>query len=746
MGIIQNLAQILAAQYGKDVRQAIHDGIEECYDDVSTARTLATNATNSANTAATLANEKATLANTKATLADTKAGLADAAAINANTKATLANTKAGLADTAATNANTKAALAQSAADAAYASVAAGFNPRGVYNPYAVPPYSMSDLVYDNGGSYRYMHQTPSNAPTSSTLHWQQIASIGGQDVVDAAVAARNAAQGYKDAAALSASSAASSAARLACPIVCFTFDDGTLYDETTYEVMKAEGLTACFGLITESLYSNGKTSLNKYRQYQDEGFEILSHSSTHLSMGYDTYSDTIVDFEYRQSAEKLRGMGFPANGLIVPYSGAKAADYAIARKYYDFILEGSVTGLNGKGDYNDKLLGRVSAYTLGVEGVLSKIDEAIAADKLLIFYDHGVGNSGSLSQSDWETIAAYAKSKVDAGLILNCTVSDAVQRYYGQSFSDKSRNMGGANYAVPFSDASWEFTDVDSIGAASAVANEKREIYFPASLAGKSVTIKNSIPLSDTFASLGERIDVRFGVIGSNSQASNFDGELLVSLLDSSDTVLSSEAFDAGLIILSSPYSNNVHAKMYLDANKNIASVAKVEVKITLTTNDTTTVQQTISLTDLRVLCPNATNMEQKRCMFNVDRAGAIAVANNAFTKIAYNRVYSNIGRNFNASTGTFTAPSKGIYQFNASAWYTNSVDAARNRISLYKNDAIFVTNFSIFPGVSGGGVSISSVLDLIAGDTVDVYVYQESGVELTMGSGTSLFSGCRIG
>ena len=73
MAIAQLLAQILAAQYGRDVRQSIHDAIGECYDDVSTAKTLATDATNSANTAATNANEKATLANTKAGLADTAA-------------------------------------------------------------------------------------------------------------------------------------------------------------------------------------------------------------------------------------------------------------------------------------------------------------------------------------------------------------------------------------------------------------------------------------------------------------------------------------------------------------------------------------------------------------------------------------------------------------------------------------------------------------------------------------------------
>ena len=70
------------------------------------------------------------------------------------------------------------------------------NPRGDYNPAADPLYSLLDLVSDGGGSFVYINDTPSNEPTSSASHWQQIASVGGQDLVDAAVAARDAAMGY----------------------------------------------------------------------------------------------------------------------------------------------------------------------------------------------------------------------------------------------------------------------------------------------------------------------------------------------------------------------------------------------------------------------------------------------------------------------------------------------------------------------------------------------------------------------
>ena len=59
---------------------------------------------------------------------------------------------------------------------------------------ADPLYAKHDMVYFNGGSYAYTNDTPSNELPTSTTHWQQIATMGGQELVDAAVAARDVAQ------------------------------------------------------------------------------------------------------------------------------------------------------------------------------------------------------------------------------------------------------------------------------------------------------------------------------------------------------------------------------------------------------------------------------------------------------------------------------------------------------------------------------------------------------------------------
>ncbi len=93
MAIDQDIAAIRQAMYGKDVREAIAHGIEQCYSDVTTSKTSAEDATanatqaaSSANTAAANANQKAQAADTAATNANQKAQAADTAAKTIDTK------------------------------------------------------------------------------------------------------------------------------------------------------------------------------------------------------------------------------------------------------------------------------------------------------------------------------------------------------------------------------------------------------------------------------------------------------------------------------------------------------------------------------------------------------------------------------------------------------------------------------------------------------------------------------------
>ena len=77
MAIAQDIAAIRGAAYGKDVREAIAHGIEQCYTDVTNSSTMANTAANSANTAASSANQNSQAANKAAQAAKAAAQTVD---------------------------------------------------------------------------------------------------------------------------------------------------------------------------------------------------------------------------------------------------------------------------------------------------------------------------------------------------------------------------------------------------------------------------------------------------------------------------------------------------------------------------------------------------------------------------------------------------------------------------------------------------------------------------------------------
>lgn len=126
------LNDILNAVYGRDVRDAIHDAIEICYDDVESGRTTAetaalqvdtavnaaTAATNAANAAANDASSAATAASTAASNVSSAINSANQAAVSASNAANSASAAASNAASAATAANEAVTAANQAVDEA----------------------------------------------------------------------------------------------------------------------------------------------------------------------------------------------------------------------------------------------------------------------------------------------------------------------------------------------------------------------------------------------------------------------------------------------------------------------------------------------------------------------------------------------------------------------------------------------------------------------------------------------------
>ena len=112
------------------------------------------------------------------------------------------------------------------------------------------------------------------------------------------------------------------------------------------------------------------------------------------------------------------------------------------------------------------------------------------------------------------------------------------------------------------------------------------------------------------------------------------------------------------------------------------------------------------------------------------------AIAHNTNTKIGYDTELKDTDNAYNASNSTFTVPSgkAGVYAFfiNVSLHDFSTLDTKRVFVRLYKNGSTQIAFFSEHQkandGSAGHRTSAFTTLDLAAGDTIEPYIYQNSG------------------
>ena len=138
---------------------------------------------------------------------------------------------------------------------------------------------------------------------------------------------------------------------------------------------------------------------------------------------------------------------------------------------------------------------------------------------------------------------------------------------------------------------------------------------------------------------------------------------------------------------------------------------------------------------------------------FSVVKSGDVSIPNNTATQVTGFSPFFDDGSNFNLVTGEFTAPSPGVYHFDANVnWYPSNGTTVSN-ISYLKNNAIFdgcqVNTLTPASASYGGSVAHSINIKLIAGDIIRLQVFQVSGSPLglvgTFASTASSFSGFKV-
>ena len=136
---------------------------------------------------------------------------------------------------------------------------------------------------------------------------------------------------------------------------------------------------------------------------------------------------------------------------------------------------------------------------------------------------------------------------------------------------------------------------------------------------------------------------------------------------------------------------------------------------------------------------------------FRAELSSATAIADNTYTTIVFDTERFDTGGNYNNTTGVFTAPEAGVYQFNAVLRFDTMASGENVIIVLFVNDQY--ARYSMFTGTgSTPSAQISESFYMDAGDTARVYAYQNDGAGAsnnllgTASTGYVTFSGHKIG
>lgn len=107
---------------------------------------------------------------------------------------------------------------------------------------------------------------------------------------------------------------------------------------------------------------------------------------------------------------------------------------------------------------------------------------------------------------------------------------------------------------------------------------------------------------------------------------------------------------------------------------------------------------------------------------------------------VEYDRVYTNLGNRYDRSTGHFTAPVHGLYQF------ATTVAALQNKnihVQIVKNGATIASTYAENGGWDMG--SVQAIVELDVGDRVWVRHHEFNAIQTIHGSLWSTFSGALI-
>lgn len=222
-------------------------------------------------------------------------------------------------------------------------------------------------------------------------------------------------------------------------IISFIFDDGFVEDNKTYELFKSKNMLCNFALVKDWTKALNKNFVDNYRKYQNEGFGILSHTSTHADLRNSGISQYNAEYEIAKSLE-LNKYDFRISGFVAAQSSIHEDYMHFVEQNYDFAFTRYRGVLSGdkKGHYSKKedvhRLWRISIESNSLEDLKTCIDNCISEKGFLVLYGHQLDTTTGLTTKKLTALLDYINN-------LDCEVLNiynAMSKYFGININNET--------------------------------------------------------------------------------------------------------------------------------------------------------------------------------------------------------------------------------------------------------------------------------------------------------------------
>lgn len=179
----------------------------------------------------------------------------------------------------------------------------------------------------------------------------------------------------------------------AAGLIAFIFDDASRsHNGWVAPFFESRGVRAGFAIAANKVQTDWTLGMTyaQMRTLQNKGHEFLAHGYNHINMTAANTDPAVVLCETVAGLKRLRAEGLSVGAFVAPNSSIPAALITPVRSLYRYgftVYDGASTKPQQM-PLDPHRMYRTSLWAVGLQGAMEAIDQAIATDGVVIFYDH----------------------------------------------------------------------------------------------------------------------------------------------------------------------------------------------------------------------------------------------------------------------------------------------------------------------------------------------------------------------